>query len=194
MNARPQRKEERRKFRQSRLVAAKCLFVGSFVLLAARGLPVHAGVRCGSLAHIASSPADPARYADPVRIEVSMKIERKGGKKVVLDMNPEKFSRVLVPDKNADFIVPVTNLLDTNITVKTITLEDHAGNLALGARYSESLILAPAEELEIPVTVSRCHGKGLARIRIIVSAAFSRRDEVKTVDVSYVCRKTSSSP
>lgn len=194
MNAKPQREVDKREFWPSWQNVAAFLLIGSVVSLTARGLPVRISARFGSQALAVSSATGPAKYAHPIRIEVSMKIERKGGKKVVLDMNPERFSRTVVPGKNADFIVPVTNLLDANITVKSIAIEDHAGNLALRIPYSESLVLAPAEKLEIPVVISSCRGENRAHIHIVVSAPRSSRDEVKTVDVTYACKNTSAPP
>lgn len=79
----------------------------------------------------------------------------------------------------------MTNIMNEPVTVKAVTVDDKSGGLAIGDSRQVPFTIAPGEKFDIPVTLSGNNSAGKARLRIVVTTAKTKTDQIKFVSVSY---------
>jgi hypothetical protein len=97
---------------------------------------------------------------------------------------PARFDDV-VAGQQTSRNVEVTNLMGVPVTVKSVLIDHNSNGISVGDSIRTPLMLAPGEKLGIPVTISGDRRRGQAALRITVATARTRKDEVRTVKVSY---------
>lgn len=127
-----------------------------------------------------------------IAVAVDMAMDMKHGT-MMLNMNPIHIILQIVPGKSVKLIAPVKNLMDAPVTIKRVVLEDKTGAFVFGGGEQSTVLLAPTEKYEIPVTFTAIDVEGKAHIRIVATTG-NGRDEVKDILVGYSRKSNKTKP
>jgi hypothetical protein len=119
-----------------------------------------------------------------VGLVVYIKVRGKGDVKLKVDAPSAKFKDV-VKGQSTKKTVPVTNLMNESLTVKSLNIKDNSGAFTMENARQVPFTLAPGETFEIPVMLSPKKNSGKAQLQIVASAPKFKKDRMKTIDLSY---------
>jgi hypothetical protein len=107
-----------------------------------------------------------------------------GSPHVLLDVPPVRFHGV-VQGRPTEKSISVTNLMNDPVTIKAISIDWAPKTMVISGNCSVPLTLAPAEQLDVPVTLSGKRGSGQARLRIVVTTPRFKQDTVTFIKFHY---------
>lgn len=108
----------------------------------------------------------------------------KASSHVLFDVPPVRFNGVM-PGHPTEKSISVTNIMNDPVTIKAISIDWAPEILVISGNCSVPLTLAPAEQLDVPVTLSGKRGRGQARLRIVASAPRFKQDIVAFIKFHY---------
>jgi hypothetical protein len=112
------------------------------------------------------------------------KVHHKGATRVKLDAPPVRFDGA-TPGQPTERAVPVVNMMNDSITVKSLAVEDPSNAFTVSDARQVPFTIAPGEKVEIPVMLSATNAGGKARLRIVASAPGLKQDTTQFVSISY---------
>ncbi len=125
-----------------------------------------------------------AAGAAVIGLLIYLKLRHKGAAHVKLDAPPARFDDA-PPGQPVEKSVPVVNLMNDPITVKSLAVEDPTHAFTLSDARKVPFTIAPGERVAIPLVLSASNGSGKARLRIVASAPGLEKDATKFVSISY---------
>jgi len=125
-----------------------------------------------------------AAGAAVIGLLVYLKLRHKGSTHVKLDAPSVKFDGA-TPGRPAARSVPVINLMNDPVTVKSLAVEDPSHAIRVSGARRVPFTIRPGERIEIPLMLSATNSGGKARLRIVASAPGLEKDATKFVSISY---------